>query len=241
MQIIYACEPFPTTVKKMLFAAGPTVLEKSWRENALNELCRQKYDGTVFVPEPRNGKWRSDYDEQVIWEDMALNRSDAIMFWIPRDLKDMLGLTTNDEWGYWKSVHPSKLILGAPDYAEKVRYQKFYAEKLGIEMAETLEETVRKSIAKIGDGVERKDQECFFSIDIWNNKCFQRWQKSFLNNNSIHEAKTVFTLESKTKIKSKLGNLSSVIVHVKSYSSFAKRNDVRNILFKARARYPVML
>lgn len=239
MNIIYACEPFPTIVKKTVFLAGPTNTEKSWRENALKELQKQGYDGTVFVPEPRNGKWRSDYDEQVIWEDKALNRSDAILFWIPRDLKDMPGLTTNDEWGYWKSAHPSKLILGAPDYAEKVRYQKFYAEKLGIEMAETLEETVKKAIAKIGDGAERKDQECFFSIDIWNNKCFQLWKGYFLQNNSITEAKTLFTLKSKPG--SKVGTLSHVIIHLAWSNRFVGIPEIANILFKARSYHPVTL
>ena len=239
MNIIYACEPFPTIVKKTVFLAGPTNTEKSWRENALKELQKQGYDGTVFVPEPRNGKWRSDYDEQVIWEDKALNRSDAILFWIPRDLKDMPGLTTNDEWGYWKSAHPSKLILGAPDYAEKVRYQKFYAEKLGIETAETLEDSVKKAIAKIGDGAERKDQECLFSIDIWNNKCFQEWKTWFLQNNIIDEAKTLFTLKSKSG--SKMGKLSSVIIHFVWSNQIAVFSETANILFKARARYPVVL
>ena len=237
MQIIYACEEFPTSVKKMLFLAGPTFLEKSWRENALKELQKQGYDGTVFVPEPRNGKWRSDYDEQVIWEDKALNRSDAILFWIPRDLKDMPGLTTNDEWGYWKSAHPSKLILGAPDYAEKVRYQKFYAEKLGIEMAETLEDSVRKAIAKIGDGAERKDQECFFSIDIWKNKCFQKWQGFYLKYMIINEARTLFTLKSKPG--SKIGTLSSVIIRFDYKNQFGSYVDHR--LFKARMGHSIIL
>jgi len=239
MQIIYACEEFPTTVKKMLFLAGPTFLEKSWREDALKELQKQGYDGTVFVPEPRNGKWRSDYDEQIIWEDKALNRSDVILFWIPRNLKDMPRLTTNDEWGYWKSAHPSKLILGAPNCAEKVRYQKFYAEKLDIPIAETLEDAVKKAIAKIGDGAERKDQECFFSIDIWKNKCFQGWKTWFLQFNTVDEAKTIFTLKSKPG--SKMGTLSHVVIRFVWSNKFAISTNTQNILFKARTRFPINL
>lgn len=130
MQIVYACEEFPTSVTKTVFLAGPTNTEKSWRENALKELQRQGYDGTIFVPEPRNGKWRSDYDEQVIWEDKALNRSDAILFWIPRDLKDMPGLTTNDEWDIGSPHIRPNLFLGLPIMQKRFDIKNFTQKNL---------------------------------------------------------------------------------------------------------------
>ena len=69
------------------------------------------------MPEPHNGRWREGYEDQLTWEDDALNRADVILFWIPRDLHTLPGLTTNDEFGYWKGRDPARLILGTPDGA----------------------------------------------------------------------------------------------------------------------------
>jgi len=71
MDIVYAQEPLPTRMSRSLFLAGPTPRSKdvkSWRENALAVLQSMNFDGHVFVPEPRNGKWDHDYLAQVEWE-----------------------------------------------------------------------------------------------------------------------------------------------------------------------------
>jgi hypothetical protein len=56
----------------------------------------------------------------------------------------MPAFTTNDEWGFWKAS--GKVTWGAPPEAVKVTYQWYYAQKLEVPTATTLEEAVRNSI-----------------------------------------------------------------------------------------------
>ncbi len=101
MEVIFARTRFPDRAEKVLFLAGPTPRDASavsWRWEAL-KLLKEKllFDGTVFVPEDQNGGMSGGYDEQVEWERRALHRSDVVVFWVPRNMKTMPGLTTNDE------------------------------------------------------------------------------------------------------------------------------------------------
>ena len=130
-----------------VFLAGPTPRSPevvSWRPKAILEFEKQGFSGTLLVPEDRSGVFKSSYDEQVEWEEAGLHLSTCIMFWVPRDLKTLPGLTTNDEWGQWK--RSGKVTWGAPPEAEKVSYQEYYAKKLFVPSATTLEDAVRNTI-----------------------------------------------------------------------------------------------
>jgi hypothetical protein len=137
-RVTYAREVLPTNVTKALFLAGPTPRGGgySWRTEALSTLEKLGYNGDVFVPEPRDGKWDTNYVDLVEWEEAAMHAADCIVFWMPRDLDGatygvpMPAFTTNDEWGVWKAS--GKVVWGAPEYAELVRYQEHYADKLGV-------------------------------------------------------------------------------------------------------------
>lgn len=101
MYVIYANEtlegPGP-----WIFLAGPTPRNKntkSWRPDAIKCFDEAEFDGILFIPEPRDGKFSWAYITQVDWEDLGLNLCDCIMFWIPRDMKTMPAMTTNIEWG----------------------------------------------------------------------------------------------------------------------------------------------
>lgn len=103
----------------------------------------EDFNGYVFIPEFESEVFESegfDYDAQVEWEHNALTSSSTIIFWIPRDMNTMPALTTNDEWGYWKSRRPEKLVLGFPEGTEKVRYQEYWANKLNIPVFNTMDE-----------------------------------------------------------------------------------------------------
>ncbi len=147
MRVIYATESFPKIPWPSIFLAGPTPREssvKSWRPEALDLLAAEKFEGFVFVPEDRGGGCHSDYMDQVEWEEAGLEQASCISFWIPRELSKMPGLTTNDEWGTWKKS--GKVVLGAPPWAAKVRYQRHYATKLKIPQFDTLHGTMRAAI-----------------------------------------------------------------------------------------------
>lgn len=109
------------------------------------------YEGVVFVPEDEDSTWRHSYDDQVEWEEMCLNYADAIIFWIPRELQHMPAFTTNDEWGFWKARDPMKLVIGTPQDAPKVRYQRYYANKHDIPLRDTLKDSCAAALEKLGE------------------------------------------------------------------------------------------
>ena len=109
--------------EKSIFLAGPTPRSKdveSWREEACKILEKNGFDGVVYVPELENDDRTFDYNKQVWWEREALYNASIIVFWIPRKLPEMPGLTTNVEFGYW--LHTGKVLYGRPDGAEKIKY-----------------------------------------------------------------------------------------------------------------------
>lgn len=197
MNIIYAREEFPKHVTKSVFLAGPTLRSghaeglKSWREDCLKYLEELDYDGIAYVPEARDGKYSEHYEDQVEWEDEALNRADLIIFWLPRDMKDLPGLTTNDEWGHWKNF--GKCVFGAPKDAEKVRYQIYYANKNNIKVFEDLKDLCVYVIDRLGDGIERRGEEALVPLEYWKHPGFQSWFKDLKNaGNRLDDFKVLF-------------------------------------------------
>src|SRR3989344_392795 len=144
MQVVYAKELLPDVFTKSIFLAGPTPRSAdvaSWRPDALRLIQEAGYDGVVFVPEARDGNWKSGYEDQIEWEERCLNVADCILFWIPRNLANMPALTTNTEWGVWQNS--GKVVFGAPLEVEKIRYQRYYANKLEVPSANSLHEAVQ--------------------------------------------------------------------------------------------------
>lgn len=187
---IYATQSFPTKVAKSIFLAGPTPRASSsgdrgpsWRPEALRILEELGYDGHVFIPEPSDGIWPEDYNDQLEWEEEALNRADCIVFWIPRDLKTLPGFTTNDEWGVWKTS--GKVVLGTPPKAPKTRYQRSYAKKLNVPLHDTLKGTLKAAVEMVGDGAVRHDGEALVPLYIWENSAFQSWYRSQTNAGNV--------------------------------------------------------
>jgi hypothetical protein len=147
MRLIYATEEIDVLDAPSIFLAGPTPRSQSilsWRPSAVGEFARQGFSGVLLLPEDRSGVFHGNYDGQVDWEERALHAASCIMFWVPRSLPDMPGFTTNDEWGFWKNS--GKVTWGSPPEAQKVSYQWYYARKLGVPTATTLEESCRNAI-----------------------------------------------------------------------------------------------
>lgn len=109
--------------KKSIFLAGPTPRDEaihSWRPFAVKLLRELKFDGVVYVPEYSTGEVLLNYDNQIDWEWKALDQAGAILFWVPRKLKDMPAFTTNIEFGLF--VKEDRTFYGRPDNAELMRY-----------------------------------------------------------------------------------------------------------------------
>jgi len=111
--------------KQSIFLAGPTPRHPSvtsWRPEALRILRELKYDGVVLIPERSDWNTKFAYDDQVAWEEVGLRDCTEIVFWIPRNMDTLPGLTTNVEFGRWISKRNESVYYGRPDNAEHVRY-----------------------------------------------------------------------------------------------------------------------
>lgn len=147
MKIIYAREPITQPLGMSIFLAGPTPRIQrvsSWRPEAIKLLESHGFKGTVLVPEDRGGVFKGDYIDQVDWEHEGLDKASVILFWIPRQLTDMPGFTTNVEFGLYASS--GRVVLGAPTDAPKMRYLRYVADKLSISHFESLDETIERAI-----------------------------------------------------------------------------------------------
>lgn len=197
MNIIYSQQPIPTKTEKSIFLAGCTPRSedvKSWRSGALNFLESIGFDGHVYVPEFEDNivQLNLDYDAQIAWENKCMNIADVILFWIPRNLTDMLGLTSNVEYGNW--MRSGKIVLGYPSNAEKMRYLQYQADELKIKTFNNLEAAIIYCVDLLGDGSLRMGGEVNIPLNVWNNTGFKNWYKSLKDaNNILEDAKIEYT------------------------------------------------
>ena len=110
-----------------IFLAGPTVRGNqthltSWRFEAVEEFKKQGFQGNLIIPEfvskTESDKYRYDLPA---WEYYGLSHSNVIMFWIPRT-RELIGLTTNFEIGFWMARDIRKCIYGRPNDAYRMKY-----------------------------------------------------------------------------------------------------------------------
>lgn len=145
MTVVYSQESLTT-----IFLAGPTPRDqevKSWRPEMIEYLSSNIPNLVFFSPEPKNGIWQIEYDNQTEWEYEHIEKCDILLFWIPRDINDgMPGFTTNVEFGYWLEKKEN-LIVGWPPRTEKVKYLAWLLKKIrGIEPVHTKEEILEKIV-----------------------------------------------------------------------------------------------
>lgn len=143
---------------EVIFLAGPTVrgnqlhLQPSWRFAAVEEFRRQGFQGSLIIPEftslTESDKHRP---ELPIWENAGLKRADCILFWIPRT-RELIGLTTNFEIGYWIGKERDKVVYGRPDDSFRNGYIDIMWDHINKEKEtntprfNTLENTIAESI-----------------------------------------------------------------------------------------------
>jgi len=147
MELVYAPERVTTPPLASIFLAGPSPRgneDYNWRPEAIELLETLEFDGIVFLPIPRDRQWPNKYTDQVDWELRYLGLSTSIVFWVPRDLENLPGFTTNVEFGLFASS--GKVTLGFPKDAPKTRYLAHVAKKHDIPVHHTLRETLRSGI-----------------------------------------------------------------------------------------------
>ena len=142
----------------VIFLAGPTVrghqqhLLPSWRTTAVEILEGLKFEGSVVIPEFSNPDGDDRHKLWIPkWEYNGLKRADCILFWIPRT-KELIGLTTNWEHGYWVGRKISKVVYGRPEDSYRNNYPDFMWEFIhgelgvGFSIYTTLEDTLKAAI-----------------------------------------------------------------------------------------------
>ena len=141
--IIYT--PQDVYPNRSIFLAGPsrrglTEGMTPWRKEAVKLLTEKNNNLELYIPEPYCG----DYEAQVKWEMYHLSKAAVIMFWVPRNIGELPGFTTNIEFGYWAAS--GKVVLGFPNYAVKTRYLAELANKHNIPLHHTLEDTCNTAL-----------------------------------------------------------------------------------------------
>ena len=154
MDVAFSNNPVPDVAgRKSVFLVGPTPRDSvtpSWRPEAIGLFNELHFDGVIFVPEwdwSLNGM-QPVYDNQIKWEEDALDAADLIMAWVPRELKTMPAFTTNVEFGIY--LTSGRLIYGRPDTAPKCGYLDYkYLKVIGETPHNALESLVRASYNKL--------------------------------------------------------------------------------------------
>jgi hypothetical protein len=204
---VYALEEAPLSYSASIFLAGPTPRKndvKSWRPEAIeliSELSEnQNIEIVVLIPEPRSWIDSVSYLDQVEWEKRYLEMADAILMWVPRDMKSSLkGLTTNIEFG--KYVESGRLFYGRPKKADKTRYLDWmYTDIIGQQplntlaiLADNVVTYLHSKLAQCNMAV-RKDGERHVPLHIWNTPQFQGWyQRQRKVGNDLINAKVLWT------------------------------------------------
>jgi hypothetical protein len=110
-----------------VFLAGPTVRGnqphlKSWRPECIDEFKAQGFSGNLIIPEFPD-PYESDQPrvDLPLWEFDGLRKCHCILFWIPRT-RELIGLTTNHELGYWMGRDMEKVVYGRPNGAYRTQY-----------------------------------------------------------------------------------------------------------------------
>lgn len=110
-----------------IFLAGPTVRGnqphlKSWRIEAVKVFEDKGFNGNLILPEfPDISESDQARYDLPIWEFSCMRNSHVIMFWVPRT-KELIGLTTNYELGFWTAHDRFKVIYGRPNDAYRTEY-----------------------------------------------------------------------------------------------------------------------
>jgi 8-oxo-dGTP pyrophosphatase MutT (NUDIX family) len=199
---VYMLEEAPSAYYRSVFLYGPSTRGrgKSWRPHAVMELLNAGFTrGVIYIPEMRDGSVPTSPSEKaaaMAWEDRNTARSDCKLFWVPRNMRSMPGLSTNVEFG--REENSGRMLFGDPPGAERNDYLRYHAERNWVPMYPTLRETARAAVDMLSDAEQydlRFDNTRDVPLDIWRTDTFQQWYKALRRaDNVLSAAKPVWAL-----------------------------------------------
>lgn len=138
MKLVYAPEKIDVVDWNSVFLAGPTPRDQSvpsWRPEAIQLFSDMNFNGSLYLPEPRNGEFSHAYEDQADWEHLGIANAGVVLFWVPRDIAGgMPAFTTNVEFGWvvrmaYEEGTPQRIFYGRPENADKCKYLDWLYQK----------------------------------------------------------------------------------------------------------------
>jgi hypothetical protein len=163
-------------IAKSIFLAGPTaqgVRRTPWRADVLAKLDARGFDGTVLLPEFRDGLFedrvkivfgapespvpnmRATTYNILRWETTGIETSSVVLFWMPfriaeaSDPESLPGFTTRAEVSRELARDPRRVVLGMPSGALSGGHIRYHAHHAGVPVTTTLHETIDAALAKL--------------------------------------------------------------------------------------------
>lgn len=130
-----------------VFLAGPCPREDYekndvWRKEAYSIFEDIGFDGDILNPTNKNYGLINDLTKQTDWENEAMHKASAIIFYLERTEKNP-GFTSNIEIGMW--LKSNNIFVCIPDNSRKKNanaYIRIKCDQAGIPVFNTLEETI---------------------------------------------------------------------------------------------------
>jgi len=176
MRALYYDDPIVTApLARSLFLAGPTSAgsRTAWRIEALAILEQRGFDGSVIIPEFREGSFaalapvrfgapvssiasmRSTSFNILQWETAGIEHVSVALFWMPfalaaeGDPASLPGFTTRAEVSRELARDASRIVLGMPERALSASHIRYHAHLANVRVWATLGETIDAALAKV--------------------------------------------------------------------------------------------
>lgn len=149
-----------------VFLAGPCPREDYekndvWRKEAYSIFEDIGFDGDILNPTNKNYGLMKDLTKQTDWENEAMHKASAIIFYLERTEKNP-GFTSNIEMGMW--LKSNNIFVCIPDDSRKKNanaYIRIKCDQAGIPVFNTLEET----IIAVDERLNRDESKKWFISD----------------------------------------------------------------------------
>lgn len=169
-----------------IFLAGPTVRgvgRTPWRAEALELLKQSLFPGLVVLPEFRDrpfetaasqvfGSGVSPVPDMSVrsynvlhWETCGIENCTVVLFWMPfcigpaDSVESLPGFTTRAEVSRETARAPHRIVLGMPPGALSSGHIRYHAQRAGLAVHRTLEETVAAALQLLGTGQSTQESD----------------------------------------------------------------------------------
>jgi hypothetical protein len=150
--------------------------------------------------------------------------ADVILFWVPRNNKEHLGLTTNVGWGEW--FDSGKVVFGDPPSAPSIRYPQTLADRVSAPRFDTLEETLTEALRLLGGRFCKKGVECAIPLNVWCHPTFQEWYTAQTSaGNELREFELMWNFGVPSRVKDPLTSKQKVFCWVAKVHIYIASED----------------